>query len=621
LTNKDQLRTAILNLLRLFAFWMSLFTIQRIFFLSYYHSELKGIPFSQVLLSFFYGLSLDMSASCYLLALPALLMSIGMTVKKDKAFFIAINWINYLLIAVCLVIGFVGIALYANWGQKINSKALSFLIYPSEVGGMVFDKYNLLYFAIFWGFTLLLIYVYRKFFKPIKNISTGLIRGFTFFILFTSVLLVGARGGFQKIPVDKGRSYFSKNPVLNYASLNDFWNFFDIVLHPEIKTNPYLFTDKQTALNTIAGLYNAPDSTEYIVKTARPNIVLIIMESFSADAIACLGGEPGIAPKFDSLAKEGLLFTNYYATGFRTDQGVVALLSSFPAQPVSSIIHNFPKFEHLPNIIKTMGENGYYTSFYYGCDLGYADTRNYLKLAGINLIKEKNNIPHTRETDWGAYDEDVFKYQMIDLNKQKQPFFSAMFSLTNHEFFTGDVEKIRQGNSENDLYHNTTHYSDLCLYNYIQLAKKQKYWDNTLYIIVADHAHKHPLERKYNEVARHHIPLLICGGALKEEYKGKVFAKTGSQLDVSAIILGQLNIKNSGFKWSKNILNENIKGFAYYTFDNGFGFVTDSSEVVYDNTMHTIISSRSKFPGAYVNRSLSRGKAMLQLVFQEYIDL
>jgi phosphoglycerol transferase MdoB-like AlkP superfamily enzyme len=621
LKNNVHYKTALFNFLKLFMFWMLLFTIQRIFFLLFYHSELKGIPFSHILLSLVYGLNLDISASSYLVFIPLLLMSLSMIFKKNKVIFILTDWLNYFFIIFCLLIYFIGIGLYANWGQKINSKALMFMIYPKEVAGMIMDVYNILYFAIFVVFASVMIYVYRRLFRPKQHASPGIIASIIFFLFFSAGCLLGVRGGFQDIPINKSWCYYSKHSTLNFASMNDFWNFFDIIVNPQIKTNPYIYTDKETALKTIKQLYTTPDSTEHIAKNNRPNIVLIIMESMSADAIACFGGEPGIAPKFDSLAKEGLLLTNFYATGFRTEQGLVGMISGFPAQPVSSIIRNFGKFDKLPNLIRTLGDNGYNTSYYFGGDLLFANTKTYLEVSGINLMAGRDEVPHTRETDWGAYDEDVYTYQLSDIGKQKQPFFSMIMTLTNHEYFTAKVEKISTGSSENDLYHNTAYYADKCLFDYIQQAKKQKWYDNTLFIVTADHAHKHPMERKYNEPARHHIPLLICGGALKEEYKGRIFTRTASQLDMAATILGQLDLKNTQFKWSKNFLNKYSKGFAFYTFDNGFGFVSDSSEVVYDQNLKSTIISRNKISGGDYNKNLKQGKAMLQIVFQEYIDL
>ena len=599
---------------------MFLFTILRLLFLLFYIRELKDIPTTHILFSFISGLPLDISASSYLVFLSLLLMVIGMMIHKNKMLFTLINWFNYILIVFCILISFIGIGLYANWGQKINTKAISFLLYPKEVAGMIFDAYNLVYFTLLLVFASGAIFIYRRFFLPKKEVYLGMAQSLLFFVFFSGCLLLGIRGGFQNIPIDKSWCYYSKHSVLNFASMNDFWNFFDILVNPQIKQNPYIYSDNETALLTVSEMYNTKDSTEFIVKSDRPNIVMVLMESMSADAIACFGGEPGIAPKFDSLAKEGLLFTNYFATGFRTEQGLVALINSFPAQPITTIMRNFGKFDNLPNVIKTLGENGYSTSYFSGGNLLFANTKTYLEVSGIDKMAGIDEVPHSRETDWGAYDEDVYSYQLKELGKLHQPFFSIIVTLTNHEYFDAKVEPIFKVSSEADKYRNTAHYADKCLYDYIQQAKKQPWYSNTLFIVTADHAHKHPLERNYNEVARHHIPMLILGGALKDEYKGKRIEKTASHLDMAATILGQLEMDHSKFTWSKDNLNPYSKGFAYYTFDNGFGFITDSAEVVYDHNLQAPISIKIKVPGANIDKTLQQGKAMLQISFQEYVD-
>ena len=616
------LRIILIYLLKLFAFWMLLFVVMRCCFLALNFKDLKEIPVGQVLLSFWNALRMDVASACYLLVLPLILICIGMVSNKSRMFLKAVKWINYILIGFYLIISFAGMGLYANWGTKVNSKALSFMIYPQEMAGIIFDVYNLLYFGILLAFLALVIFLYNHFIKTTVTSSQGVFRSLIFFLVFTGLLFIGARGGLQKYPLNKSSCFYSKYPVLNFAALNDFWNFSSILTSPQVKKNPYLFYDEAVAEKTFNELFSVKkDSTEYVLTTSRPNIVLIALESFSADAIACLGGEKGIAPLFDSLAKEGLLFTDAYATGFRTDQGIVALLSGFPAQPRTSIIKNFEKFDKLPNLMTTMNKSGYCTSFYYGGDLNYANTKTYLQMAGTDILVGGNDIPHNRQTDWGVYDEDVFSYHLNALKKMQQPFFSVMLSLTNHEYFVADVEKVFPEKTENDLFHNTAHYTDKCLYNYLQQAKKTSWFPNTLFIITADHAHKHPLERAYNEPARHHIPLLFYGGALKDEYKGKKFGKTTSQVDIAPIILSQLQIKNNEFAWSKNVLNKYAQGFAFYTFDDGFGFVTDSSELVYDHNLKSVIRNNNKIEGSNPEKSLKQGKSFLQLLFQKYIEL
>ncbi|HOH84077.1 MAG TPA: sulfatase-like hydrolase/transferase, partial [Bacteroidales bacterium] len=312
------IKAASIYLLKLFVFWMALFYAFQCLFLAFNFRMLADIPLGHTMYSFLKALPMNVASACYLLLPSLIVLCIGISSKNSTKFFHAARWINWLLIVFYLLISLAGLGLYANWGTKINSKALSFMIYPQEVAGILFDIYNLLYFGILVAITALIFLVYRHFFKTPATRNTGIVRSSIFFVIITGILFVGARGGVQKYPISKQSCFYSKYPVLNFAALNDFWNFSATLVHPRMKENPYVFYSKSKAEKVISDLFAIEkDSTEYLLKTSRPNIVLIALESFSADAIACLGGEKGITPCFDSLAKEGFLFTRAYATGFR----------------------------------------------------------------------------------------------------------------------------------------------------------------------------------------------------------------------------------------------------------------------------------------------------------------
>lgn len=615
-------KSPVFYLVKLFIFWILLFFLQKIIFLAVNYRELSGISFSEIIQVFVHSAGTDVSAACYLLSLPLLLVCIGMMTNKGRVFIKAINWINFSLICINLLIFFSGIGLYKNWGTKINSKALSLLIYPKESIALIFNLNNLVYFGFLVVFIFAVIFLFRKTIIFPSIVKRGMVFPILFLILFMTLLFIGARGGFQKYPLGKSSSYFSQYSVLNSAALNDFWNILNLLATPQVKVNHYTYFAEKEADKILSDLYAVEkDTTKFLLTTSRPNIILIVLESFSAETIASLGGIQGVAPNFDKLAQEGLLFTGFYATGFRTDQGMVAILSSFPAQPRTSIIRNFEKFDKLPNLVKTLRQNGYYTMLYFGGDPSYANTESYLKVAGIHKMITEQDIPHSRRTDWGAYDEDVFRYMQDDIENNPQPFFLLMPTLTNHEYFTADVDKVFEGNTEHDLFCNTACYTDRTLYEFIQHAKTKIWYDNTLFVITADHAHRQPMNRAYNEPARHHIPFLLYGEVLKHEYRGKTIDKTGSHIDVSATLLSQLQIQHSEFTWSQNMMNTYSKGFAFYTFDEGFGFVNDSVEVVYDHNLKKTVMINKRYPGADASKALKNGKAILQKMFQEYIDL
>ena len=486
---------------------------------------------------------------------------------------------------------------------------------------MVFDWINLVYFA---GFIVLCIassWLLRKTVKIPSINRPALWQTAIFAIVLPALLVLGLRGGFQKYPIDKSWCYYSRHSVLNYAAVNGFWNFGDVALSPTITENPYNYFSRSHAENIVSKIYTPlHDTTVSILTVDRPDIVVIVMESMGADAFGCLGGEPGITGALDSIVSEGLLFSDFYATGFRTDQGIVALFSSFPAQPVSSIIKNFGKFDRLGKLFSVVGQNGYQTGYYFGGDITYANTESYLVSAGIDFIVSEPDIPHSRRTAWGAYDQDLLAFQLADTAKLKSPFFCATLTITNHENFEADVPKIFKGRDVADSYRNTAHYTSGVVAEFVRKASATQRFRNTLFVITADHAHILPRHRAYNEPARHRIPLILYGNVLKPVFRGKTIATTGSQTDLSATLLAQLGIENP-FPWSNNLMNPYTEGFAFYTFDEGFGVVTPYDEVVWDQNLRSAVINNNRKAAPAPTHSLDKGKALLQVMFQKYVEL
>src|SRR5690606_1630627 len=155
------------------------------------------------------------------------------------------------------------------------------------------------------------------------------------------------------------------------------------------------------------------DSTLMILKTDKPNIVLVIMESFTADVVAELGGEPNVTPHFSNLIKDGLLFDHIYSSSDRTDKGLVAILSAFPSQGPRSIIKENDKQEKLPSISKELSKSGYFTSFFYGGYTEFANFKSYLLSHQFKTLIDASSIKSKDLTSkWGAYDEVAFQNQL-----------------------------------------------------------------------------------------------------------------------------------------------------------------------------------------------------------------
>lgn len=241
-------------------------------------------------------------------------------------------------------------------GVKIDRKALSYLRYPDEVMGATSVGRMALLILVATVESMFFIFLLNRI-DHACSFRGGSKGGRVVAALLMPVLcIVALRGGPQDDPINKSWSWFSKRPVLNLAALNSMWNALEIAVKPaEFTSNPYGYMTGEEARREFERLHpltGVPDTK--ILKSERPNVLTILLESWTADAIEPLGGDSGVAPEFTRLCKDGLLFTNFYSTGFRTEQGLCAPISGFPSQPTTTIIRQFGKFDRLPSVVRTL---------------------------------------------------------------------------------------------------------------------------------------------------------------------------------------------------------------------------------------------------------------------------
>ena len=199
-------------------------------------------------------------------------------------------------------------------------------------------------------------------------------------LLLTGLLFIPIRGGFTVSTMNTGKVYFSTDQRLNHAAINPAFSLMESLSKQKDFGSQYRFMEADAADRIFSGLADpavpmrdgisadslqqAPDSLHSLFTTKRPDVLFIIMESFSSWLMTTLGGEPGVAVQLDSLAQEGVLFTNFYANSFRTDRGLVAILSGYPAQPTTSIMKYPRKTQSIPAIAGSLKNAGYRTKYY-----------------------------------------------------------------------------------------------------------------------------------------------------------------------------------------------------------------------------------------------------------------
>jgi phosphoglycerol transferase MdoB-like AlkP superfamily enzyme len=526
-----------------------------------------------------------------------------------------------------IVITLINVALISNsviyhyWNTLLNWRALDYLNDPIGVFASV-SPYQLIFLIV--CLVILIIFSVKIFFKFVYRepdySSINTVTRIVLTILLPAFLFLAIRGGWGVAPINESAAYFSTVKQINDAATNSLWHLGHSISTAKQNHNPFVSIPQREAEELVSSLYvTQQDSSKRILSVNRPNVVIFLLESFSADLLGCMGAEVSATPFIDSLSEKGVLFTAVYSSGFRTDQGMAAVLSGFPATPLYTIVRFPEKADKLPSLPEIFRKNAYHTSFYYGGESNFRNIRSYCYNSGIERVNDLNDFEAgLPKSEWGVHDEFVLLRQAKDLSQEQQPFFSVLLTLSNHEPY--DVPPTRSTfgkDDEADRMRNSAYYTDQSLKKYFDDASHQPWFNNTLFIIVADHGHYLPAHRQLETPEAHHVPLLFFGNVIKPEWRGKRVDMLGNHHDIAATLSVQLNFDHSGFNWSKDLLNPSSHGFAYYQMEDGFGWIT-KKQWMYYSTLQKRISAKADIFFIDSNE-VKQGSAYLQKLYDQYL--
>ena len=622
----------ILDIFLYFIFWLTFFQILRLFFAVYHYRKFDGVPFSESAQVLLYSLRPDISAICYIFILVIILL-IANEFIRSKYIPKIIAYYSYVWLTIVTIISVADVQLYNEWGTKINKESLTFLSSPNEVFASIMSSPIILLLLTIIVFTTIGIIIYRRIFKLHLRFSISsnnnkiyiniIKKTFLYIVLFV-LLVIGVRGGIQLAPMNPSFAYFSKHDILNNTAINPTWNLaYSIMEQPKNRDYYIHFTaDEVDSLLDDYRPLNAKDTSSIFKFTDNPNVVLVIIESFTADLIESLGGIPHVTPNFESLIQGGLSFQNFYASGNRTYTSLPAILNGYPSLPADRVINYSYIYSKFPSLAHTFNEHGYHSSFYYGGETEFANIRSLVLESGFEtLIDQRHFVDTLKNSKWGAHDHVVFERVLADVEKYPKPFFTTILTLSNHEPFEIPTEPTfkNDDNPKTLLIKNSAAYSDQSIGAFISEAAKRDWFDNTIFIFTADHGHhyaKHRINKKFP--AMFHIPLVIYSKLLNDSYIGAKNTKFSSQIDIPAILFNQLHFNHSDFIWSKNVFNPSQNDYAYYGFVDGFGWLTKDNKIVYDNLAKELLLSSGN--PSTVNNSLETGQAYLQALYQDFLN-
>lgn len=599
---------------KLLLLWLAVFFLLRFVFLLTYYKQAADFTFHDYIGLLVHGTHIDLSATGYLMILPTIILSLffveGIVIWKYLRILLSF------LFFIVLFLGVVDLFLFQHWGFRLDSTPLLYITNPAEAfASLSFTGIVLAILAISF---VILIAFYIPFLLKKQFIVLGKAKWYNclVFIFLTIFLILPIRGGTGIAPMNPGMVFYSNNAFANQSALNVFWNVGYSLQHSELLSNPFISYNDSTAKALISSDWTTSSSPKSIFKVKKPNVIIIILESFTGKLVGSIGGEKGITPNLDSIARKSVLFSNFYSSSDRSDKGIVAILSGFPSQPNTSIIKYPSRTARLPHLASVFNQNGYATSFYYGGDINFASMRSYFGQAGYkNLITKDDFHSDIQNGKWGVHDHVVFDRIIDDLDKSTQPFFVTYFTLSSHEPFTVPMNTVIKGDSDADMFRNSIYYTDKSLGDFVRKASKKEWWNNTVVIFVADHGSRHPYDDPNYVARRFHIPMVWTGGALA--LHDTIINKYGGQADIPSTLLQQLGFDYSEFKFGKNILDPIASSSAFYVFNSGVGCVEENGHVVYDLKGKMVLQKY----GTNNDLELAKSKAYVQLVYDKMLYL
>ena len=595
-------------------------------FLLYFFSQARLLPLSTLLGTFWYGLRLDASAAAYVCAVPFLLFVLDGLLRPRLALGRVVDAYSAVVGTVLVVLIVADLALYHAWGFRLDDTPLQYLASPDEALATSGSAPLGRLFTLIAGGWVGGWWLYKKVVGPLPKFPAWFGRGRAALagLLATALLVLPMRGGTQQIPINQSVAYFSAIAFANHAAVNPIWNVVSALLRRDEERPMADFMPPAQAQNLVAGYYPlaagrpaAPaDTTASLLSEPRPNVLFIILESFTAKLVGSVGGEPGIIPTLDSLAGTGILFNHLYAAGDRSQKGLVALLSGYPNQPTTSIIKYPRKTQTLPYLCRSLHAAGYHSAYYYGGELSFANMGSYLRTSGYERLVERENFAAAdQNSKWGAHDHVLFNRILTDLKTQPQPFFVTAFTLSSHEPFEVPMKPVFPGTTEADLFRNSVHYTDKALGQFLRQAHRQPWYAHTLLVLVADHGHPQPGNSPNDSPAKFHIPLVLAGGALRAAARGRVVPVIGSQTDVAATLLHQLGLPATEYAWSRDLLNPTAQSLAFYCYTDGFGLVSPQGTVTFDNVSRQVTARGAAVPASQV----ALGQAFEQVSWADFL--
>lgn len=447
-------------------------------------------------------------------------------------------------------------AFVTEYGVRPNRLYVEYLIYPKEVLSMLWAgrKGELLLAVIFSGAVL----------GGGWWLSGRLVRDLSFprwywrpafALLILAVGFLGARSSLGHRALNPAMVAFADDPLVNALTVNSAYSLFFAIKQMGAEEDASQFYGKMADHQVLdivreesgrpLGDFTSADLPSQTFNTAsyqgKPkNLVILLQESLGAQFVGSLGGLP-LTPNIDALSKEGWAFEQLYATGTRSVRGIEAVLTGFTPTPAQAVVKLGKSQTNFFTIADLLKQRGYDTSFIYGGESHFDNMRSFFLGNGFTTIVEQKDFKNpVFEGSWGASDEDLMakaNETFVALHKEGKPFFSLVFSSSNHDPFEFPDNRIALYEQPKQTRNNAAKYADYAVGEFFKKARASDYWKDTLFLVIADHDSRVG-GASLVPIPRFHIPGVILGDGIAPRKDPRIV----SQIDMAPTLLSLMGI-------------------------------------------------------------------------------
>jgi phosphoglycerol transferase MdoB-like AlkP superfamily enzyme len=594
----DKIPLGIRLILKLYAVSMAAFTIFRILFIIIGWKNMGGAPAMSILESFKNGLMYDTSASGYLLAIPFVfsLLSDVFNVKNkafEKAYFILTLILFCFGAFVCLT----DIPYFLYFNTRVTSAALNWFATPKIVLGFIAESYEyyiygVLIFAVWYLYYRIIRKIFRTWTAQSENYQkpqSWKLKYSLFFLVFAVVQFAGIRGKvLTRRPLSWGEAFSTTYPFVNYAGLNPVFTLGSSYFAKD-KSNPVniVVMDEKQALANMRSYYGIKDAGYdspmarecKFDSTHKRNVIVVVMESMGT----CYLGEtgffkPSVTPFLDSLSKSGIYFNNFYADGIHTYNGMWSVFTSLNSPPSeSNAMVSIDNAQTYSGIGSTLYNNGYETFF--GCphDANFDNMGGVMSMNGFKKVLSAGEFLNKEYVNvWGTSDHYLFKNSLPDIKRMGRsgkPFLAALLTISNHgPYHLPDPLPAGFHPKYSTPHERAVEYADWSIKNFIDSVKSEPWFDNTIFVFVADHGKNLRPNYEMNYYTKH-IPMIFWSPKIIS--KPQVVSNFGSQVDLFPTLMELLGINYVNNTLGVNLFREK-RQYAAFSAHSILGAVNDS---------------------------------------------